>query len=284
MRHRHLHEENRKSWNTATRAHNSHKKDQAGFLRGGGSTLFPEELELLGSIEGSKLVHLQCNAGQDSLSLAALGADVTGVDISDEAIDFARKLSNDSGIAANFVRADVYDWLAEADPQSFDAVFCSYGALCWLSDLEVWAQGVAGVLRPGGRFVCIDFHPFSMVFDEHFEIAYPYFAGGHPLTWDDGVGDYVGMAGDALAPSGFVEGEDKFQNPYPVHEFQWGAAEVLRVLIDTGMTIEVTREYPYSNGAKLFEDLVEIEGHRFTRPEGKPNLPLMWSVVARRQK
>ena len=282
MRHRHLHEANRKSWNTATRAHNSHKKDQAAFLRGGGSTLFPEEIELLESIDGLRLVHLQCNAGQDSLSLAALGAEVTGVDISDEAIDFARKLSIDSGIPANFVRADVYDWLAEAERQPFDIVFCSYGALCWLSDLKLWARGVADILSPNGRFVCIDFHPFSMVFDEHFKIAYPYFADGKPLTWDDGVGDYVGMSGEALAPSGFVEAETKYNNPHPVHEFQWGTAEVLQALIDAGLNIEVTREYPYSNGAKLFEDLVEVEGHRFTRPEEKPNLPLMWGVVAQK--
>ncbi|MCK5377831.1 MAG: class I SAM-dependent methyltransferase [Acidobacteria bacterium] len=282
MQNRHLHEENRKSWNTATRAHNSHKKDQAAFLRGGGSTLFPEEKVLLGSIDGSRLVHLQCNAGQDSLSLAALGAEVTGVDISDEAIDFARKLSIGSGIPTDFIRANVYDWFAETERHSFDVVFCSYGALCWLSDLDVWARGVAKVLRLGGRFVCIDFHPFSMVFDEHFEIAYPYFADGRPLTWDDGVGDYVGMAGEALAPSGFVEGETQYNNPHPVHEFQWAVAEVFQSLIDAGMTIEVTREYPYSNGAKLFEDLVEVEGRRFTRPEGKPNLPLMWGVVARK--
>ncbi len=282
MQNRHLHEENRKSWNTATRAHNSHKKDQAAFLRGGGSTLFPEEKVLLGSIDGSRLVHLQCNAGQDSLSLAALGAEVTGVDISDEAIDFARKLSIGSGIPTDFIRANVYDWFAETERHSFDVVFCSYGALCWLSDLDVWARGVAKVLRLGGRFVCIDFHPFSMVFDEHFEIAYPYFADGRPLTWDDGVGDYVGLAGEALAPSGFVEGETHYNNPHPVHEFQWAVAEVFQSLIDAGMTIEVTREYPYSNGAKLFEDLVEVEGRRFTRPEGKPNLPLMWGVVARK--
>ena len=70
-------EQNRKSWNAATRAHNSHKADQAGFLRGGGTTLFPEELVLLGDLQGKRLVHLQCNAGQDSLSLAARGADVT---------------------------------------------------------------------------------------------------------------------------------------------------------------------------------------------------------------
>jgi hypothetical protein len=61
-----LHEVNRKSWNKATEAHNSHKRDQALFFKNGGSALFPDEIELLGPIRGKKLAHLQCNAGQDS--------------------------------------------------------------------------------------------------------------------------------------------------------------------------------------------------------------------------
>src|SRR5881394_2546580 len=104
------HERNRRSWNEATRAHNSHKHDQAGHLRAGGSTLFPEERELLGELSGRALVHLQCNSGQDTLSLARLGARVTGVDISDEAVTFAQRLSEDSGLAGKFERADIYDW------------------------------------------------------------------------------------------------------------------------------------------------------------------------------
>src|SRR5918998_3195886 len=99
-----MHEENRQSWNAATEAHNSHKRDQAAFLRNGGSTLFPEEIALLGDIAGRTLMHLQCNAGQDSLSLAARGAIVTGVDISDTAIAFARQLSADADISATFHR------------------------------------------------------------------------------------------------------------------------------------------------------------------------------------
>src|SRR4051794_14240468 len=109
-----LHEDNRRAWNVATDAHNSHKQDQAKFLREGGSTLYPEEIELLGDIAGRTLLHLQCNAGQDTLSLARLGAQVTGVDISDTAIAFARQLSDESGIPGTFIRSDIYDWFAQA--------------------------------------------------------------------------------------------------------------------------------------------------------------------------
>ncbi|MDV6272526.1 hypothetical protein R3Q06_03330 [Rhodococcus erythropolis] len=107
-------EMNRLSWNAATVAHNSHKGNQAQFFRNGGSTLFPEGVALLGEIAGSSILHLQCNSGQDSLSLAALGANETGVDISDSAIDLARTLSTESGIAAKVERADVSAWLRDA--------------------------------------------------------------------------------------------------------------------------------------------------------------------------
>src|SRR5689334_16683391 len=101
-----LREANRRSWNAATRAHNSHKGDQARYFREGGSTLRPEELGLLGEVAGLRVVHLLCNSGQDTLSIARLGADVTGVDISDEAITFATQLAVEAGIAATFARDD----------------------------------------------------------------------------------------------------------------------------------------------------------------------------------
>lgn len=186
-----LHEANRRSWNAATVAHNSHKQDQAAFFRSGGSTLFPEEVELLGELSGRSLVHLQCNSGQDSLSLALLGARVTGVDISDEAHAFAEELSRASGIPVSFHRADVYEWLEESAQRGerYDLAFCSYGVLCWLSDLDRWARGVAAVLRSGGRFVCVEFHPFAMMFNEQWELRFAYASGAEPVMWREGVGD-----------------------------------------------------------------------------------------------
>ncbi|GAG25801.1 unnamed protein product, partial [marine sediment metagenome] len=256
---RQLHEANRQSWNAATVAHNSHKRDQAGFLRRGGSTLFPEEVELLGDVAGRRLVHLLCNSGQDTLSLARLRAIVTGVDISDEAIRFARELSAESGIAAIFYRADVYDWLEAARERGerFDMAFCSYGSICWLSDLKRWAAGVWAVLAPGGRFVTVDLHPVSMMFNERLELTYPYFGEGKPQEWEEGVGDYVAVSGPALAPSGFQEGVREFKNPCAVYEFQWSVGAILGALLESGLRIEQYREYPYVNGVKLFENMRE---------------------------
>src|SRR5829696_10057449 len=215
MERRELREQNRLSWNGAVGAHDSHRGDLAGYLRAGGSTLFPEELALLGDLEGKTLAHLQCNSGGDSLSLVLRGAAVTGVDISEEAISSARRLSAEAGISAGFERSDVYDWLEEAARRGrrFDAVFSSYGIVCWLPDLEAWAEGVAAVLKSGGRFVLVDFHPAAKMFDEHWNHACGYPSGGEPLLLDEGVGDYVAESDGGLTPAGFVEGTRGFENP-----------------------------------------------------------------------
>lgn len=275
-------ERNRRSWNAAVPAHDSHRGDLAGFLKGGGSTLFREELDLLGDPAGRALAHLQCNAGGDSLSLAALGATVTGVDLSDAAVRSARRLSSESGIPARFVRADVYDWLADAAEggQRFDAVFASYGVVCWLPDLESWARGIADILRPGGRFVLVDFHPFADVLGTDWNPEQDYPSGGRPLLHDEGVGDYVGESGEGLAPAGFARGTEGFENPEPATLYLWGLGEVLTALAGSGLRITAFEEYPYSNGERHFGRMREIEGRRVAPPEDVPALPLMYGLRA----
>lgn len=277
-------EQNRLSWNAATAAHNSHKVDQAAFFRAGGSKLFPEEIELLGDVRGARVVHLQCNAGQDTLSIAQLGAHVTGVDISDEAIEFARRLSAESGVPGEFHRADVYEWLDEATRagRQFDVVFYSYGALCWLPDLKQWARGVAAVLRPGGRLVGIEFHPVISMFDERLALKFPYF-GAEPIRWEDGVRDYVADSGAVLAPSGYVEGVKDFRNPHACIEFNWSVADRLTAMIEAGLTIDTVREYAYSNGCKFFDGSIVDADRRWHLPPGMPAIPQMLAIVASRR-
>jgi SAM-dependent methyltransferase len=280
--HERLREQNRLSWNAVVGAHESHRGDLAGFLREGGSTLFPEELALLGDLRGKTLVHLQCNSGGDTLSLALLGATVTGVDISDEAISSARELSSKTGISANFVRADVYDWLAATaqNDQRFNVVFGSYGVVCWLPDLGAWARGVAAVLTPGGRFVLVDFHPAAEMFDEQWNRSGAYPSGGEPHLLEEGVGDYVGESAGGLTPAGFVEGVRNFENPHRCHLFRWGLGEIVTALAEAGLRITVLKEYPYSNGERLFAGMRELPGGQMVPPEDVSAVPLMYGISA----
>jgi SAM-dependent methyltransferase len=277
---RDLHQQNRRSWNHATRAHNAHKGDQAAFLRSGGSTLFPEELELLGDVRGKRIVHLQCNSGQDSLSLAARGAQVTGVDISDEAIEFARRLSLESGIVARFERADVFDWLATTQ-DVFDIAFASYGALCWLSDIRTWARGIARILAPAGRLVVVEFHPTLNLFDDNGQIGFGPGGGngGAHIEWKTGVGDYVAASEGAL-PAGDHIATEPFENPEPSHEWDWSVADVVDAVACAGLRIETVREWRYSNGCRFFPTMVALENKRWALPPGSPTVSLMYGLAA----
>ncbi|MDP8947972.1 MAG: class I SAM-dependent methyltransferase [Actinomycetota bacterium] len=282
MKRRDLREQNRLSWNAVVGAHESHRGDLAGYLRGGGRTLFPEERALLGDLSGRTLAHLQCNSGGDSLSLALLGARVTGVDISDEAVSAARDLSSETGILADFVRADVYDWLQKAvlEGRTFDVVFSSYGVVCWLPDLDAWARGIAAILEPGGRFVLVEFHPVAEMFDERWIRAYAYPSGGEPRLLQEGVGDYVGESGGGLTPGGYGEGVRDFRNPQRCHLFRWGLGEVVTALARGGLRIVVLEEYPYSNGERHFVGMQELPGRRMVPPAEVPAVPLMYGLSA----
>ncbi len=248
--------------------------------------MFPEELELCGPLTGRRVVHLQCNCGQDSLSLAREGAEVSGIDISDVAIDFAAELSAESGIVADFLRADLLQWFDDFDDfdgggesdERFDLAFSTYGTIGWLSDLDRWARGVAKVLRPGGRLVLLEFHPlvWSLCPDPD-----SYFHAG-VIAESGGVNDYVG---EGLSPSGYEQGvgpTGSFANPEPAHTYQWTVANIVQATIDAGLQIETLREYPYANGCRLFEGMRELPGRRYAMPEGAPDMPLMLGLVARR--
>jgi SAM-dependent methyltransferase len=279
-----LREQNRRSWNAVVPAHESHRRDQAAFFHAGGSTLFPEERELLGDLHGLRVAHLMCNAGQDSLSLAQLGAIVTGVDISDEAIARARQLAEDAAIPASFVRADAYEWLHEsvARGDRYDMVYLAYGAICWLPELKSWARGVADILDRGGRIVLIEFHPVSNMFDRDWRLTSNYPAGGRVLT-THGVDDYVRESGGGLTPSGFESGAQDFRNPEPCYLFQWGLGEVVSALIDAGLRLTALREYPYINGERPFNNMRAGEDRRMYPPDGVPAIPLMYGLVAEKR-
>ena len=277
-----LREQNRRSWNAVVGAHESHRGDLADFLRAGGTTLFPEERELLGDLAGETVAHLQCNSGGDTLSLAALGATVVGVDLSDEALGSARALAEEAGIPARFERADLYDWLGEAARRGrrFDAVYSSYGVVCWLPDLRAWGAGIAGVLKPSGRFVLVDFHPAVEMFDADWNLSGSYPSGGESWLLEEGVGDYVGESGGGLTPAGFSEGVQGFENPEPCHLFRWGLGEVVTALAGAGLRISALEEYPFANGERHFSGMRELPGRRMAPPEGVPRVPLMYGLRA----
>src|SRR5690606_18403366 len=63
----------------------------------------------LGDLTGLRVVHPQCHIGTDTLSLARLGGEVTGIDFSPSAIEVARDLAERAGTSVRYVEAAVDD-------------------------------------------------------------------------------------------------------------------------------------------------------------------------------
>lgn len=260
------HESNRLSWNTATQQHHSHKPDLIERYQAGYNNLHEDDMVLLGDLTGKKVAHLQCNDGQDTVSIAKyLGGDVTGIDISDYAIESARKLAAATNTPATFVRSDIFDWFQQNEA-AFDVVYTSYGTLVWIADIKAWAAGIARVLKPGGRFVIIEFHPLMGMYEIDWSLQYDYMGG--KIIETGGVGDYVGD-----------DYEGAFKNTHVAYEFCWGMADIVSALLDAGLQLTQFKEYDYINGWQRFPQM-RSEGRKFYLPEEMVKMALMFSIIA----
>lgn len=255
---------NRHSWNNRTEAHlASEFYNHANFMQGN-SSLNPPELALLGDVKGKTILHLQCHFGQDTISLSRLGAQVTGVDLSDNAIQAARNIAAETGSDTSFICCDLYD-LPNHLEATFDLVFTSYGTIAWLPDLDRWAGIIARYLKPGGKLVMVEFHPVVWMFDDQFEkIEYRYFNSG-PIAETE-----QGTYADRNAPI-----SQQFIN------WNHGLGEVISSLIRHGLTLDLLNEYDYSP-YNCFSPAVEVEPGKFRIAHCGDKIPMLYALKATR--
>jgi SAM-dependent methyltransferase len=263
--------ENRALWAEWARFHETAELYDLETFRRGGVRLRPYELEELGDVSGLDVLHLQCHIGTDTLSLARLGARVTGLDFSEEALEVARRLAADCGLEARWFCADATQPPAELHG-AFDLVYSTRGVLWWLPDLAAWARAVAVCLRPGGFLYLADGHPMLGTLEQdgvgpgELLVRYRYFTSADPEAFAV-EGSYAGSIPDARQTT----------------EYGWahGLGEVVTALLDAGLRLELLRERPTLDWPVRF--LEEREDGSYGLPPGTPGeIPLMFSLRARK--
>jgi SAM-dependent methyltransferase len=235
---------NRESWNKRTAIHLESEFYGVENWLSHRNSLMPIELAVLGDLKGKSILHLQCHFGQDTLSMAQMGAKVTGVDLSDAAIDAANQLAKRAGLEAKFICCNVYDTLQHLDEQ-YDFVFTSYGTIGWLPDLKPWAKVVAGALKPGGRFLIVDFHPVLwMLNDEMTALGYAYQNDG-PI--------------ETVQTGSYTDGN----KDVPIRDFSWnhGLSEIMSPLLSEGMQLTDFQEFNYSPYACFAHSVKGADGN-----------------------
>jgi 2-polyprenyl-3-methyl-5-hydroxy-6-metoxy-1,4-benzoquinol methylase len=257
-------EENKVLWNKRTQVHkNSSFYDVAAFLAGK-SSLNEIELKGLGDVKGKKILHLQCHFGMDTLSLARMGADVTGVDLSDASIEEARRLNEQLGLKARFICCNIYDLQVHLNEQ-FDIVFTSYGVIGWLPNLDKWAELIAFYLKLEGIFFMAEFHPVVWMLDEDFQRV-KYYYHNQELIVVESEGTYTDQNAD-------------------IHqkEYSWnhGLSEVLNSLIKYGLQINLMDEFSYSP-YPCFKNLVQGDDGHWRVKGLEDKIPMVYTVRAAR--
>jgi SAM-dependent methyltransferase len=235
-------------------------------VRAGGSTLRSIERDELGAVAGKALLHLQCNMGADTVSWARLGASVTGVDFSHEAISVAHHLAEEIGLPARFIASDIYH-LPDALDERFDLVLSTYGTIGFLSDLARWAEVVARYVADSGRFLLVDIHPLSLILqrpvqldsDGNLVVARSYFMASAPDAERAPVAEGAGAL--------------------PLYTWRHSLGAVVTTLSQAGLRIMALREYPYTFW-RQFPALRQDDDGWWRWPDDLPQIPLLYSLLA----
>lgn len=262
-------ETNRAWWDERVGSHATSKFYDLKSFRKGRDVLRPFEAEELAvDPAGLDLVHLQCHIGTDTLSWARRGARVVGLDFSEPAIETARALADDVGLAdrSEFVHANVFDAVEALDGRTFDVVYTGIGALTWLPDINRWAEVAAALVKPGGVLYVVEIHPFVWPFgdtDEP-ELQFSYFGD---VESHDAAGSYTDRT---LATE-----------HNHVFEHNWAIGPVITAVVKAGLTIELVGEHSIGVEQRWPFMIRDKDGF-WVMPEDRPPIPQMWSLRARK--
>jgi len=258
---------NKAAWNLLAKEHYATFKKK---LEDNETIINDNILRELGDISGKSLIHLQCNTGADTISLARLGLKrVVGVDLANENIFYANKLRDDFKMNnISFIESDVLEF-GSIHKEKYDVVFTSEGVLGWLPDLKIWAKVIKGLLNEGGFFYLYDSHPIFHIFDERLIsegkliLKYDYFNA--PADKGMEIGGYAAKV---------REGENYWWN----HSL----SDIINSLIEAGLKIEYLHEFDtlfWNNG-----NMKEV-GRTLYQYEGFENkLPMSYSIKATHKK
>lgn len=255
-------------WESVVSIHLASKFYRVDEFRRGVNVLDPIVRERIGDVRGKRLLHLQCHFGLDTLSLARMGAEVTGVDFSPRAIETAKALASETGLSASFVEGDVT--APPLPPAAFDIVFASWGAIMWIEDISAWMRAAAKALAVGGRLLLVEGHPAMMMMDEHvsprspFTMRYPYQSRMPEMNEFDR---------DYADPSARIEGK--------IFIWSHGVGEILNAAIAAGFEIRSFEELDRVHWAAL-PQLIKRDEVYWALPDGAPFLPLAFALEARR--
>ena len=115
--------------------------------------------------KGIRVANICGSCGKKAVPLAVLGADVTVFDISEDNKRYATELADAADVHIDYQVGDVLEIDMATFGGTFDVAFMEGGVLHYFHDIDQFMGIMHGLLKPGGKLICSDFHPFTKVMD-----------------------------------------------------------------------------------------------------------------------
>ena len=121
--------------------------------------------EYFDRLEGVRIANICGSCGKKAVPLALLGADVTVFDISEENRRYAMETAQAANVRMEYEVCDIMEIDLSKYAGYFDVVFMEGGILAYFHDIDAFMKMMYALLKPGGKMICSDFHPFIKIMD-----------------------------------------------------------------------------------------------------------------------
>ncbi|WP_229672355.1 class I SAM-dependent methyltransferase [Pullulanibacillus camelliae] len=188
-------------------------------------------IEDIGVLSGKKVINLLGSNGLKALSLVALGAEATVVDISEDNARYAREVAASAHLKLNYIVSDVLELPEEQLTGSYDVVVMERGILHYFLYLNPLFAVIRQLLKPGGILVLQEFHPVSVKLITSK-------GKKHKVT-----GNYFDHSMKRV-PVAFSKHLQSAGQPLEVYEKNWTFGEILTAIAEEELIIKRVEEKP----------------------------------------
>ena len=188
--------------------------------------------------EGVRVANICGSCGKKAIPLALLGAEVTVFDISEDNKRYAMETAEAANVKIGFEVCDILEIDLSKYGGTFDVVFMEGGILHYFHDIDEFMRMMYSLLKPGGKMICSDFHPFTKIMDT-LEMERPtmsYFS----------TEIYEGE----MAHARFYDEETRKQIPKCSYR-RYTVSEILNAIIRNGFRLVQFDEHPSWENEKL---------------------------------
>lgn len=182
-------------------------------------------------VKDVKIANICGSCGKKAVPLCVLGAEVTVFDISSENGRYATEMAAAAGVNLRYEVGDVLEADMAKYGGYFDVVFMEGGVLHYFHDLGLFMEKMHGLLKPGGKMICSDFHPLTKIQDVlHFQRpAMSYFS--------------TEIFEGEMPHAKFYEEEKR--KTFPKCQLRlYTVSEIINAVIGTGFTLNRFDEHP----------------------------------------